>query len=66
MRLVGGSWCIAALILTNFYTSGLTSLITASSPQPLVTSAEELANSSDINLVVVKGYGVAIAIEVTI
>lgn len=54
MRLAGGAWCIGALILTNYYSSALTSLITVSVPQFLVNSVEELAHNDNIGLVVVK------------
>ena len=55
MRLAGGAWCIAALILTNYYSSILTSLITVSnSPVPIANSVEDVANNDDIELVVLK------------
>jgi len=57
MRLAGGAWCIAALILTNFYSSVLTSLITVSTAVPLVNSVEEAAKNEDIKLVIQKGFG---------
>jgi len=57
MRLAGGAWCIAALILTNFYSSVLTSLITASIPVPIVNSVEEMAYNENIEVVVVKNWG---------
>ena len=57
MRLAGGAWCIAALILTNFYSSVLTSLITASIPVPIVNSVEEMAYNDNIGLVVAKNWG---------
>ena len=59
MRLAGGAWCIAALILTNYYSSVLTSLITVSSPVPIVNSVEDVANNDDIELVVLKVSGTA-------
>lgn len=58
MRLAGGAWCIAALILTNYYSSTLTSFITTTIPQPLVNSVEEFANNDHIDLVVLKDYNV--------
>jgi len=64
MRLAGGAWCIAALILTNYYSSVLTSLITASSPVPIANSVEEMANNEDIELVIVKGRAIAVMIAV--
>ena len=64
MRLAGGAWCIAALILTNYYSSVLTSLITVSSPVPIANSVEEVANNDDIELVIQKGYGAAAIIAV--
>ncbi len=57
MRLAGGAWCIAALILTNFYSSVLTSLIAVSTAVPLVNSVEEAASNEDIKLVIQKGFG---------
>jgi len=55
-KLVG---CIAALFLTNYYSSVLTSLITVSSPVPTVNSIEDVANNDDIELVVLKVSGTA-------
>jgi len=64
MRLAGGAWCIAALILTNFYSSVLTSLITVSIPVPIVNSVKELANHDNIELIIQKGFGTAAYISV--
>lgn len=64
MQLAGGAWCLAALILTNYYSSALTSLITSTTPQPLVNSVEELASKDNVGLVVVKGYNIASNIAV--
>jgi len=64
MRLAGGAWCIAALILTNYYSSVLTSLITVSSHVPIANSVEDVANNDDIELVIQKGYGAAATIAV--
>ena len=65
MRLAGGAWCIAALILTNCYSSILISLITTSSPEPIVNSVEDLANNDRIELIVPKDYGAHILISVS-
>ena len=64
MRLIGGAWCLAALILTNYYSSALISFITSANPQPLVNSAEELANKDSVGLVVLKNYVVGSTISV--
>ena len=64
MRLAGGAWCIAALILTNYYSSVLTSLITASNPIPITNSVEEMANNEAIELVILKGFATAVMIVV--
>jgi len=64
MRLAGGAWCIAALILTNFYSSVLTSLITLSLPVPIVNSVEELANNDNVDLVIAKNWGASLLISV--
>ncbi len=64
MRLAGGAWCIAALILINFYSSVLTSLITVSSPVPIVNSVEELSNNDNVKLVIQKGFGTSAFIAV--
>jgi len=64
MRLVGGAWCIAALILTIYYSSVLTSLITASSPVPIANSVEELANNDNIEVVIQDGFSTAVMIAV--
>ena len=64
MRLTGGAWCIAALILTNYYSSVLTSLITVSSPVPIANSLEEGADNDNIQLVTLMGYGAAQTIAV--
>ena len=52
MRLTGGAWCIAALILTNYYSSVLTSLIAVFSPASIANSIEDVANNDDIELVI--------------
>jgi len=64
MRLAGGAWCIAALILTNYYSSILTSLITASSPVPIANSVEDVANNDNVELVIQKGFATALMIGV--
>ena len=64
MRIAGGAWCIAALILTNYYSSVLTSLITVSSPVTIANSVEEVANNDNIKLVILKGFGAAATIAV--
>jgi len=64
VRLAGGAWCIAALILTNFYSSVLTALITVSIPVPIVNSVKELANHDNIELIIQKGFGTAAYISV--
>ena len=64
MRLAGGAWCIAALILTNYYSSVLTSLITASNPIPITNSVEEMVNDESIQLVIQKGFGLSAIIAV--
>ena len=60
MRLAGGAWCIAALILTNYYSSVLTSLITTSSPVPIANSVEDVANNDRIELVIAPAGAAAI------
>jgi len=64
MRLAGGAWCLAALLLTIYYSSILTSLITASIPVPIVNSIEELANNDNVKLVVARGWSAAKLITV--
>ena len=64
MRLAGGAWCIAALILTNLYSSVLISFITTASPVPIVNSVKEMANDENVALVIVKGYGASVMIAV--
>ena len=64
MRLAGGAWCIAALILTNYYSSVLTSLITVSISLPIANSVEEVANNDHVDMVIVKGFGTAAIITV--
>lgn len=66
MRLAGGAWCIGALILTNYYSSILTSLITMYNPVPIVSSLEEVAKNDDIELVTTKGFGAEAFIVVCI
>lgn len=66
MRLIGGAWCLAALILTNYYSSALISFITSAHPQPLVNSVEELANKDNVGLGVLKNYAIASTISVVL
>ena len=56
LRLVGGSWCIAALILTTMYSDILIAFIMAPDIKPLVNSVQELADSDEVNLVVWAKY----------
>lgn len=52
----------AALILTNHYSSVLTSFITVSTPVPIENLVEEIANNDGIDLVIVKEFGTAATI----
>ncbi len=56
LRLVGGSWCFAALILTTMYSDILIVFIMAPDIKPLVSSVQELADISKANLVVWAKY----------
>ena len=52
---VVGTWSVASLILTNYYTVLLISHVTAPNPKPLITSIYELRNRPEIHLVTDKG-----------
>ena len=56
MRMVGGAWCLAALVLVTAYSSVLVSFYSAPIYQPLIGSMEELSNRDDVNLVVLKYF----------
>ena len=58
LRLLAGVWCLATLIFINYYSSVLTSFITAPNLIPLVGSLEDLATKKDVKLVVPKGVAV--------
>ena len=64
VRLVGGSWGIAALIIAILYGAFLTSFIMSPNPEPLVDSPQELADKDEVALVVFKNYAVDITIMV--
>jgi len=58
MRIVGGAWCLSALVLVTAYSSVLVSFYSAPIYQPLVRSMEELANRDDVNLAVLRYFAV--------
>ena len=64
IRLVVGSWGIAALIIANLYGAFLISFIMSPNPEPLVDSPQELADKDKVDLVVFKNYAVDITIMV--
>lgn len=65
MRLATGAWCVALVVLINYYCSILFAFIMAPSFRPLVDSVQELAFTEDVGLVVVKNYAVDISISVS-
>lgn len=64
MRLAGGAWCLAALLLTNYYSSVLTSLITTTTPVPIINSLEDAANNDNVDIMLVKGFGANVLLTV--
>jgi hypothetical protein len=51
-RLVAGVWVLAAFIFVQAYTSLLFTYVVAPVNQPLINSIYDIADSSDINLLV--------------
>lgn len=51
-RLVAGVWTLAAFIFVQAYTSLLFTYVVAPVNQPLINSIYDIADSSDINLLV--------------
>ena len=54
IRLVFGTVGLATFVLHNYYTSDLTSFMTAPNNQPLIKSIYELSDRPDIRLVLDK------------
>ena len=63
---VVGSWCLGAFILGSAYNSLLISYILGSNAKPLVDSALELVQKSNVHLIVDKGRGTELFLTVTI
>lgn len=60
-----GSWCLCASVLVTAYNSLLVSYILGSNTaEPLVDSVRELAQNSNINLAVDKGYSADVYVSV--
>ena len=65
LRLViGACWCFVAFVLLTAYNSVLTSFVSAPHVQPLVETAEDVAQKSHVNPVTIKNKGVDIMITV--
>ena len=63
---VVGSWCLGAFILGCAYNSLLISYILGSNAQPLVDSAPELVQKSNVQLIVDKGRGTELFLMVNV
>lgn len=59
-----GTWCMAVFILSNIYTSLVTSFILAPNPQPLIKSIYELQQRPEVRLVSDYNYNVGALILV--
>ena len=66
MRLIGGAWCLVALILVTAYCSILTSFLTAPHLLPLVETVEDVAEKAHVNPATIKAWAVDVMISVTI
>lgn len=64
MRLVGGAWCLVGLVLVTAYCSVITSFITAPNSEPLVETAKDVADRSNVKLVTVKAHAVEFILSV--
>jgi hypothetical protein len=59
IRLVAGSWCILAFVLVTAYQSVLISYILAPGMEPpIVDSFADLANKTNVRLLVEKGWSI--------
>lgn len=59
LRLLAGTWCLMALVLTNSYAGCLRSFMTVPKMKPVPQSLEELALSTDFTVTVEKGAVIA-------
>lgn len=65
--MIAGVWTLAAFVFVQAYTSTLfTYVIKPSSSAPLVDSVFDLANKSDINLLVKKGGDLEASLTVSL
>ena len=66
LRVVAGSWCILGFVLVTAYQSVLISyILTPVMQPPLVDSLADLANKSDVRLLVVKDLALDVFFTVT-
>lgn len=49
-------WLLGSVILSGFYTTKLFGYLVTSIPEPVVNSVEELADKTNVDLVVFKGW----------
>lgn len=54
IRLIAGAWCLAAFVFVQAYNSILITYIVAPTNYPLVSSFNELAERSDLHIVLKK------------
>lgn len=54
--LLAGTWCLAAFVLVNSYSSTLITYVIAHENRPLISSIHDIGNSPHINVIVKKGH----------
>ena len=54
IRLIAGTWCLAAFVFVQAYTSTLITYILAPTNDPLVSSFNELGERSDVQIILKK------------
>ena len=66
MRMVITVWCLTAVVLVNAYTSSLVSYLMAPRFLPLINTVQELADSHDLKIAVLKFSAIDSTIFVSI
>ena len=57
-------WCLAAVVLTNVYSSALISYVSAPNRQPIIDSIYDVPKVPGLEIVVDKGLGADVVVSV--